>query len=112
MPFFNTNEIEPIEPLPGWKGRYFNSESMTFGFYDVAAGASIHEHHHDSEEVLMVVDGEIEITIDGETQIVGPQSVAVVPSNAPHSLKVIADARLIAADHPIRMTIGGKTLPS
>ena len=111
MPFFNTNDIEPIEPAPGFPGRFFKSENMTFGHYKVTAGASLHEHHHESEEVLMVVEGEMEITIDGETQIVGPQGVAVVPSNALHSFRVTKDTHLIAVDHPVRTSIGGKTIP-
>jgi hypothetical protein len=30
MPFIDTNELRTIERLPGWKGKYFDSESMTY----------------------------------------------------------------------------------
>jgi len=33
MPFIDTNELKTIERLSGWKGKYFDSESMTFGHY-------------------------------------------------------------------------------
>src|SRR5262249_58662785 len=65
MPFIDTNELTVKEPLPGWKGRYFNSSSMTFGYYSVAAGATIHEHSHPNEEVWHVIQGRLEVTIGG-----------------------------------------------
>ena len=42
MPFIDTNQLKVKDILPGWKGRYFNSDNMTFGHYVVEAGASIH----------------------------------------------------------------------
>ena len=61
MPFIETSELPIKEPLPGWKGRYFNSESMTFGYYAVAAGASIHEHEHPNEEVWHVIESSFRV---------------------------------------------------
>src|ERR1700758_4229326 len=69
MPFVNISSLPVIERLPGWHGRYFHSENMTFAHYDFARGASIHEHFHPEEEVYEVIEGELEITIDGEAQI-------------------------------------------
>jgi len=51
MPIVDTNRLEVIERLPGWKGRYFHSPSMTFAHYEFAAGSTIHEHFHPEEEV-------------------------------------------------------------
>lgn len=38
MPFVDTSELKVIERLPGWKGRYFHSSSMTFAHYDFQNG--------------------------------------------------------------------------
>lgn len=57
MPFIDTNQLKVKEPLPGWRGRYFHSDNMTFAYYAVAAGASIHEHAHPNEEVWHVIEG-------------------------------------------------------
>jgi quercetin dioxygenase-like cupin family protein len=107
MPFIDTRELAVKEPRPGWKGRYFHSESMTFGYYDVSAGAWIHEHSHPNEEVWHVVEGELEVTIDGVTRVAGPGSAAVVPPNAVHSVKALTDGRSIVVDYPIRDSLGG-----
>ena len=37
MPFVDTNDLKVVERLPGWKGRYFHSASMTFAHYELAS---------------------------------------------------------------------------
>lgn len=106
MPFIDTAHLPIQEPLPGWKGRYFHSENMTFGYYDVRAGASIHEHAHENEEVWHVLEGELEVTIGGETQIAGPGGVAVVPPNTLHRVTARTDGRSIVVDYPLRRSVG------
>ena len=69
MPFVNTSSLPVIERLPGWNGRYFHSANMTFAHYDFRRGSSIHEHFHPEEEVYEVIEGELEVTIDGVAQI-------------------------------------------
>jgi quercetin dioxygenase-like cupin family protein len=106
MPFVDTSKLEVIERLPGWHGRYFHSANMTFAHYDFKRGSSIHEHFHPQEEVYEVVEGEMEVTIDGEAQIARPGMVAVVPSNARHSVKALTDGRVVIVDYPFRPEFG------
>jgi quercetin dioxygenase-like cupin family protein len=102
MPFIDTRSLNVIERLPGWHGRYFHSASMTFAHYDFARGSSIHEHFHAQEEVYEVIEGELEVTIDGVAQIAGAGIVAIVPANARHSVKALTDGRAIIVDYPLR----------
>jgi len=107
MPFIDTNQMNIKEPLPGWKGRFFNSNNMTFGYYNVEARASIHEHSHPNEEVWHVIEGELEVSIGGETEVAGPGCVAVVPPDTLHSVRALTDGRAIVVDYPLRQSIGG-----
>jgi len=91
-----------IERLPVWYGRYFHSPSMTFAHYEFRGGSSIHEHFHPQEEVWEVIEGEIEVTIDGVGQIARPGVVAIVPGNVRHSVKALTDGRAIIVDHSLR----------
>jgi quercetin dioxygenase-like cupin family protein len=102
MPFIDTNKLKVAERLPGWHGRYFQSANMTFAHYDFAKGSSIHEHFHPQEEVYEVIEGELEMTVDGVTQIARPGLVAIVPSNVRHSVKALTDGRAIIVDYPVR----------
>ena len=102
LPFVDTSGLDVIERLPGWFGRYFHSPSMTFAHYDFTRGSSIHEHFHPQEEVWQVIEGELEITINGEVRIAGAGWVAIVPSNVRHSIKALTDGRAIIVDYPLR----------
>jgi len=106
MPFVDTSSLAVIERLPGWHGRYFHSPSMTFAHYDFTRGASIHEHFHPQEEVYEVIEGELEVTIDGEVRIARAGVVAIVPGNVRHSVKALTDGRAIIVDYPRRPGFG------
>ncbi|HKW57891.1 MAG TPA: cupin domain-containing protein [Candidatus Acidoferrum sp.] len=102
MPFVDIDSLEVIERLPGWYGRYFHSSNMTFAHYDFRRGATIHEHSHPQEEVYEVLDGQLEMTIDGAPHTLRSGLVAIVPSNVRHSVKALTDGRAIIVDHPLR----------
>src|SRR5271155_2207860 len=102
MPIVDTSSLDVTERLPGWYGRYFHSASMTFAHYDFKRGASIHEHFHPEEEVYEVIEGELEIAIDGVARIAGAGLVAIVPANVRHSVKALTDGRVIIVDYPRR----------
>ena len=106
MPFIDTSTLEVIEPLPGWYGRFFHSPSMTFAHYDFKRGSSIHEHFHPQEEVYEVIEGELELTIDGVKQVARPGFVGIVPSNVRYSVKALTDGHAIIVDHPLRRDMG------
>jgi len=102
MPFVDINTLRVTQRLPGWHGRYFQSASMTFAHYDFVRGASIHEHFHPQEEVYEVIEAELELTIDGVTQIAKPGVVGIVPGNVRHSVKALSDGRAIIIYYPVR----------
>ncbi len=106
MPVVDTSTLKVVERLPGWYGRYFHSPSMTFAHYMVKSGSSIHEHFHPQEEVWNVIDGEVELTIDGETTIAHAGMAGIVPGNVRHSVRALTDGRAIIVDYPIRHDLG------
>jgi len=102
MPFVDTSSLRAIERLPGWHGRYFHSSHMTFAHYDFVRGSTIHEHHHPEEEVYEVIEGELELTIDGVAKVVRRGLVGIVPANTRHSVKALTDGQAIIVDSPVR----------
>lgn len=108
MTFVDPLRLPEREPLPGWKGRFFHSEHMTFGYYDIDIHAvAVHEHHHEQEEVLNVIDGRLAVTIDGEERVVPAGSAAVIPANTMHSARAITACKVIVVDYPLRHQVGG-----
>ena len=64
-------------------------------------GCWFQEHRHDLEQVFFVIQGRMEITIDGETHTIGPREMVYVPRNAAHSGRNAADEPLeyLVIDH-------------
>ena len=108
MPFVDSRELGVRQPLAGWNGRFFHSDTMTFAYYEIDADAvPIHEHHHPEEEVWNVLEGRLVITIDGVEHVAGPGCAAVVPPSTPHSTRALSASRAIVVDHPVRDRVGG-----
>jgi quercetin dioxygenase-like cupin family protein len=102
--------LKVIERGPGWHGRIFYAQSMTFAHDDFAQGSSVNEHCHPEQEVWQVVEGTLEITIDGVSQVAGPGWVAIVPPNVLHSVKAITRGKAIVVNHPLRDNVDRSTL--
>jgi mannose-6-phosphate isomerase-like protein (cupin superfamily) len=55
---------------------------------DLAPGAMPHPpHHHVHEEMFLVREGALDVTISGKTSRLGPGSVAFVASNQEHGVR-------------------------
>ena len=102
MPFVDTRSLDVVERRPGWYGRYFESPSMTFAHYEFTEGSTIHEHSHPQEEVWQVIEGELEIDLDGDVRIAGPGLAAIVPPNVRHAVKALTNGKAIVVDSPLR----------
>ena len=106
MPIVDVTSLKVIERLPGWRGRYFHTATMTFARYDFERGTTIHEHLHPAEEVYEVLEGELKITIDGVPHTARPGVTAIVPANVRHAVKALSNGRVIVIDHPARREFG------
>jgi len=106
LSFVDVDKLKVTERLPGWRGRYFHAVNMTVAHYEFIRGASIHEHHHPQEELYEVLEGELELTVDGVTQVARPGVAAIVPSNARHAVRALTDGRAIIVDSPARPEFG------
>jgi quercetin dioxygenase-like cupin family protein len=106
MPIVDIDTLKVIERLPGWRGRYVHSESMTFAHYEFDRDATIHEHFHPEEEVYEVIEGVLEIVIDGVSHHARPGIVAIVPPNVRHFVRALTSGRVIVVDHPSRPQFG------
>jgi quercetin dioxygenase-like cupin family protein len=68
----------------------------------VPAGGGPPPHRHDFEEMFTLLEGELEFTFRGQSQVVRAGSTVNVPANAPHAFKNVsgATARLLCICTP------------
>lgn len=102
MLFLNLQDLEEKQLAPGFKGCFVHSEHMTCAYWNIEANAVLPEHSHPHEQVANVISGEFELTVSGETRVLGPNSVAIIPPGAPHSGRGITECRIIDVFYPTR----------
>ena len=75
---------------------------MSWAFWEVEAGAEVPVHHHEHEQIMHVVAGEFEFTVDGATDLYHPGDVVIIPSNVPHGGKAVTACTLMDVFSPVR----------
>ena len=70
-----------------WNGinaRLVNGERLSLGVVELDPGAVAQEHHHEHEQLGMVIRGTITFRIGDETRELGPGETWTLPSNVRH----------------------------
>src|SRR4051812_46016816 len=89
------NMLPVHEIMPGMRGRFVHSETMTFAFWDIDAGFDLPEHSHPNEQVAQLLSGRFELRINGEIKVMETGSMAVIPRHAVHSGKAVTACRIL-----------------
>lgn len=96
------SEIPQKDLVKGIKGRYFHTDSNTVGFVDIEKGAILPAHSHVHEQITQITEGQLEMTIDGKTQVLEPGTILFIPSNVVHSAVALTDCRVTDIFSPVR----------
>ena len=102
MNVIHLEDIAPRELVPGFKARFIHSDSMTFSYWDIEPGGELPAHHHIHEQVVNMLEGAFELTVDGKPLILSPGDVVVIPPDVPHSGKAVTACRILDVFHPVR----------
>lgn len=101
--FFDSTARTPRELLPGVISRTFWGERMLMSLVDLAPGADIPAHSHPHEQVGIVMDGEMEMTIGEETRQLKSGDIYVIPGGVSHSVRLCAaPCRVFETFAPVR----------
>ncbi len=85
MAFFDLSDINPRNLSQGVEMRVLSGEKMMMVFFKLAPGAEIPEHAHPHEQMGTVLEGEVELVIDGEKRVVRKGNAYHIPPGVPHS---------------------------
>ena len=94
--------IDTKEIAPGFFSKLIHTANNTINFIEVAAGNSVPDHAHIHEQLSFVIQGQFQLTINGEVQVLDASMFAVIPSNVRHSGLAITDCKLIDVFSPVR----------
>ena len=92
--------LKPI--LPGVGVKFVHSDNMTIAYWEFEPETELPLHDHPHEQVVNLISGEFELTVDGEPLMLVPGKVVVIPGGVPHSGRSISACRIIDVFYPVR----------
>src|SRR5215213_1825856 len=95
MPFVEINQLSSKEVVKGYTGRAIHTGTISLMYWNVEEGAAIPVHSHVHEQIAHVLKGRFELTVGGETRILEPGTVAVIPPHIIHGGKAITACQLL-----------------
>lgn len=98
----NLTTIPSKEIMPGYHGKLVHSETMTIAFWTVIKHAEVPEHSHMNEQIMHVMEGEFQFTLDGTTKIYYPGDIVVISAHQKHSGKALTACKLLDVFSPAR----------
>ena len=112
MSELGTFETLPAEePYPGLRRRTFDSAGATVNEYTFAAGASFPIHRHPQEQITIVLEGQVVLTVAGETSPLAEGAWSVVGPDVEHGITAgPGGARILAVIVPRRSGAGAYTV--
>lgn len=98
----NINDIPLKQLMSGIAGRYVHGEKCTMGVVEIEKGSTLPLHHHPHEQLTFILEGELEMTIGGETMTLRQGDYYVIRSNVPHSAVAHVGCKVIDVFAPVR----------
>ncbi|SEL14629.1 Cupin domain-containing protein [Maribacter orientalis] len=98
----NLSNIPSKEIMPGYFGKLVHSENMSIAIWEVKKDAKVPEHAHMNEQIMHVMEGDFEFTLDGETKVYHSGDIVIIAPHLKHSGKALTDCKLLDVFSPTR----------
>lgn len=102
MTTIELDSLPDFEPVSGYRAKLIHSDSVTIAHWTIDKDCELPEHSHAQEQVVNMMEGEFELTIDGKPLNLKAGDVVVIPGDVPHSGRSITDCKIIDVWHPCR----------
>lgn len=99
---YEVGALEPRELIPGHRGRFVHSEHTTHVYWDIVEGATLPEHSHPHEQIVNMLEGTYELTVNGTRHVLSEGEVLVIPGGAKHSGRSHTACRILDVFSPVR----------
>ncbi|HEY7441852.1 MAG TPA: cupin domain-containing protein [Vicinamibacterales bacterium] len=103
MSFIDWNNV-PVQALaPGVRVRTPYGERIMLSLVELDAGAVVPSHSHPHEQAGIVLEGTLELTIDGQVRTLEAGEAYIIPGNVTHSARSVGDGcKVLDVFSPIR----------
>ena len=102
MPLIQIDQLSVREIFPGLRARLIHSDRVSHSWVEVDQDATFPEHQHPHEQIVSILEGTLELVVEGVTHRLSPGHVFVIPPGARHSGRAITACRVLDAFAPVR----------
>ena len=95
MYFYNPEEREAKELVPGINAKTFWAEKMLAAVVDLDPNVHLPRHSHPHEQMGIVIEGQIEFTVGDKKKVLSPGEVYFIPGDVEHEANTF--------DHPVKV---------
>ncbi|MBN2423514.1 MAG: cupin domain-containing protein [Calditrichaceae bacterium] len=99
---YRSNELSAREMPNGGKVKLIHTGKMTFAEWHFKKGTHLAGHSHPHEQITRVLEGIIELTIEGNRFTLHAGDTLHIASDAKHSGRILEECRLIDVFTPVR----------
>ena len=103
MYFYNAQDRAPKEIVPGGTIRTFWGENTLLSVVDIDPGVEVPLHTHPHEQSGIIIEGELEMGVDGNVRLLKPGDMYIIPGGVEHYAKTVSDsAKVLDIFSPVR----------
>ena len=82
--FVRVDELDPLIVLPGLEFRPVTTDTVMTNFVSFEPDADAPAHHHDEQQIAIVLSGELTFTVGEETRVMHAGDCVVIPPRVEH----------------------------
>jgi len=90
-----TNLPEADVPFKGVRAWILQGDRHQLVFFEFESSAQVPEHSHDYLQWGMMIEGKMELTIDGKPRIIEKGDEYVIPAKAKHYVRFLSKCRVM-----------------
>ena len=94
--------ILPKTLAPGIAGHYAHGDKCTLGYVELRKDSVVPLHNHPHEQITYILEGKLQMVIDGKDCLLEQGMYYVIPSNIMHSAVALTDCQVIDVFAPVR----------
>lgn len=83
--FYKIDQLPSFSPAEGITMRVMTGGRMMANWVRIEPGRSVPTHAHPHEQIGLVLEGSIDLTLGNETRTLRPGDAYTIPGNLPHS---------------------------
>jgi quercetin dioxygenase-like cupin family protein len=80
-------DLRPLTLGPGLSSRPLLGTNLLASFVRYEPGAGAPRHAHEEEQLFVMLEGEVEMELGGETRRLRPGDAVLIPAWVPHSVR-------------------------